>query len=289
MGTDGLRSCDLMRHRSSATVGDLKLIGEPGFSGVMDSVQRAPSWVIVAVSCVTTLVMFTAAVGIWIARYDSLSDPRLVPNPFAGEWTPVVTAPQAFPWWAEVPHLSDPPSTGSGVRPPTAEPPLQPAQQLTFRAVDPVAIKEGPMVLPPTTDQSLPRLAHAPPDVDLRTREARETGPVAPEQPALIEAMVVAPDVVRTQDPAATLRARTPRPRSAIRPVIEVLRPAEPNRDTEQTASVFAAPGVPRPRIDTGAVVRASVRHSRSDHGPSRGPAASSAPWTLPPALAPTP
>ena len=241
---------------------------------MMDSVQRAPSWLIVTVSCVTTLVLFTAAAGIWIARYDRLSGPRLVPNPFAGEWTPAVTAPRAFPSWAEVPHLSDP----------------QAAQQLAFRTIDPVAVNQGPMILQPTTDQGLPRLAHAPPEVDLRTREVGETRPVAPEQPALIEAKLVAPDVVRTQAPAVILRAQTPLPRSAIRPVIEVLRPAEPHRDTEQTASVVATPGLPRPRIDTGAVVRASVRHSRPDQqGPSRAPPASSAPWTLPPALAPTP
>ena len=62
-----------------------------------------------------------------------------------------------------------------------------------------------------------------------------------------------------------------------------------PYQDTQQTASIIRPPGPNRRKIDAGAVARASVHRVRVNRPASlSGPAASSPPWTLPPALAPS-
>lgn len=62
-----------------------------------------------------------------------------------------------------------------------------------------------------------------------------------------------------------------------------------PYREAEQTASIIGLPRLARVRVDAGAIAHTSLHRARAERLAGPSPAsAPSAPWTLPPALAPT-
>lgn len=277
-----------MARRSSAIVGDLKPIGELRFLGVMDSVQRAPSWLIVTVSCLVTLTSFAIGGGIWIAEYDH-SEPHFVANPFAADRPPPVAIPVVFPSWAEVPHLA-----GSSLNDPATSPSVadqRPQPPRAFQTIKPEAIGLGPLILPSASDQPAPQMGATPLDAQARTIEPIKASPSTPSAPAMVEVVLSQPNLTSTNAPGPVQRAWTPTAqRQTRRPIVEVRRSAEPDRDAEQTASLIEPPKSKRPQVDTAAVVRASVRRLRREPSSSaQAPSDSTSSWTLPPALAPSP
>ena len=304
-------SSERMLQRDPIYVGDLKPVGVARPLAVLRPSNSLSSLVTISISCLATLTLFAAGAA-WFVPHSVRVSTTFAQRP-ASVVSTEPPAPSVFPPWIEVPHLpgrlahaGDPDtfSVADGPR--------------TFLGPNLAATAEQPLFLPPRANPRSPLIGRAPLDAARLTQEhppvwnehsteARTPTEVVVRPATTISAgpppgrgETLGPDpaqqVVDRMSPITPPRdtggviapilspepARQARLLRKSRAVTTVTRARMPYRDADQTASIIS-----RPRIDAGAIAHTSLHRARADRSTISAPAPS-APWTLPPALAPT-
>ncbi|SFM87727.1 hypothetical protein SAMN05192568_106914 [Methylobacterium pseudosasicola] len=155
---------------------------------------------------------------------------------------------------------------------PTPAPILSPRAMQT-QAPTEVLVNPAPTI---TTSRPPERVAGLNPDP--KQQVADRTSPITPPDVRAVTLPILKPD------PAGHARSlRQPRVVATASQV------RVPYRDAEQTASIIGLPRSARVRVDAGKIAHASLHRARAERSAGPSPtSAPSAPWTLPPALAPT-
>lgn len=279
-----------MARRGAFRVGDLRQAGDGQLAGWRDTLDRAPSWLIVAASCLSPLTMFGTCAGFWLA-YTEHPSRSITAAAYRGTvLSPSVPALETFPSWIEVPHLSEPGGHEAFAVARTSDDPDGASRSLLVPQPD---MADRLIIVSKRTDSPGDAFGMMPLDAEAWIAAAHEPARALAVEPSSVEVAVLSPPLASTIGPATTMRARSILPAGPVRydrrPVIEVRRPARLGQDADQTASIIGLPRSVRPQLDAGAIARASVR--RPHAGSPSGSQAPSPPvtWTLPPALAPSP
>lgn len=271
---------------SAARIGDLGSLGRSRPLEPLERIERPQSLPELATVAVASVLL--ASIAVPITQRDMEVGPAVSPQP-EGQHPPVVDVGQ--------PEVVQPilPERNAVVPPRVAEHPVGPSisEQVPSPPHD-GALSDSPRVMAPLA-------ATLPPAQDVRVDRDPATRPAdAPLTPPMIgtlggfpaiQAVLVQPTLAAPVPPGPAKQAWAPEPirRPRGRPIVEVPRPPDLAAASEHTASVTSLPRLGRGRLTTGTVVRPSPSKAslRTGRGP-RLPEKAAAPWTMPPALAPS-